>query len=134
MSTTSQSDPHCIWNRKTSTPVLYGDQPAMLSAANAWSHVNPGSFLVIPTSQLMECADCDLQVRAFRRNGQVLDGSPDYVCDHCGWQQASPARGAAELCLTATWANAKAYERYRDVARSGGISVPDAPPNVHQAA
>lgn len=133
MSTTAKSD-HCIWNRKSLTPVLHGDHAAMISTANAWSQANPGSFLVVPTSQLMECADCNLQVRAFRRSGEVLDGSPDYTCDHCGWQQASTARGAAELCLSATWANAQAYEHYRDVARSGGISVPDAPPHVHQAA
>lgn len=87
----------CIWNRKTLTIVLRGNQTDLLGAAQQWSRSNPGSFLVVPQHQVMKCADCQLQERAFKCIGILSDGAADFACDHCGWQQASTARGAAEL-------------------------------------
>ena len=129
MNQTDSNAPFCIWNRKTLAIVLRGNQSHLLSTAQHWSRYNPGSFLVVPEHQVMRCADCDLQERAFKCIGVLSDGAADFACDHCGWQQASTAHGAAELCLSATWHTPGAYARYRDVARSGGISVPDSAPN-----
>lgn len=120
---------HCIWNRRVLAVVLEGDQAALLSAAEQWSKSNPGSFLVVPKSQVMECADCKLQLRAFKHIGQAADGNKELECDRCGWLQISAARGAAELCRFATWHSKAEYAAYRNVAVAGGLEVPLEPPN-----
>lgn len=72
---------------------------------------------------LMACADEGLQERLFRRS---RDGR-DYTCSICGWMQHSTAAGAAELCFAATWNSVRHYQRYAQVARTGGITVPELP-------
>ncbi|MYM92590.1 hypothetical protein [Duganella vulcania] len=73
----------------------------------------------------MPCADENFTKRAFAPSD---DG--DHVCTHCGWMQSSAAGGAAELCNSATWHSQGEYERYANVARAGGYSVPDTAPNL----
>lgn len=76
----------------------------------------------------MRCADEGLKERQFERSGEFdPEGRADYVCTHCGWMQVSPAGGAAELCRLATWHSLVEYEVYRDLARTEGYELPDAP-------
>jgi hypothetical protein len=79
----------------------------------------------------MRCAECG-ESRLFAPDGEpedFNDGGVDYTCTHCGWMQTSFAGGCAELCRLATWHNISRYEEFRDLARTGGHDVPDAPPH-----
>jgi hypothetical protein len=72
----------------------------------------------------MRCADENFSLRTFLVVEVLENGELDYACEHCGWLQTSVASGAAELCRSATWHDEAAYQRYAEVARSGGLAVP----------
>jgi hypothetical protein len=82
---------------------------------------------------LMRCASCRWEETSlpFTAHDQHADGRADFACDVCGWEQASEAGGAAEMCLAAEWGDdAESLEYYgywRDLARAAGYAVPEAP-------
>lgn len=78
----------------------------------------------------MQCADENFALRMFSVAEVLENGKKDYVCEHCGWLQGSTAAGAAELCRSATWHDGAEYQRYAEVARSGGFDVPATPPSL----
>lgn len=80
----------------------------------------------------MQCAGEEFALRTFEQIGEGEE--LDYVCECCGHMQQNAAHGAAEMCRNATWHDQVDYERYADVARAGGLVVPDVPPNFVPAA
>ncbi len=72
----------------------------------------------------MPCADEDMKPRWFEPTSDGL-----HACTYCGWMQNSSPSGAAELCEAATWHSLDGYNRYAQIARAAGITVPLTPLN-----